>query len=123
MGAGIARQFRDRFGNVSELEGQKRKVGEVAVLPANGSYIYNLVTKEKYYQKPTYKALRMSLESMRSHCIEHNIRSVTMPQIGCGCDMLDWSHVSDIIKQVFRNTDITIKVVFYDGSRSYDFLL
>ena len=60
MGAGIALQFRDMMSgeDMKELLSQKRKVGEVAILRPEGreSFVYNLVTKERYYQKPAYES-------------------------------------------------------------------
>ena len=37
-------------------------------------------------------------------------KKIAMPVIGCGLDRLDWSKVSDIIKDVFSDTDIEILV-------------
>ena len=33
-----------------------------------------------------------------------------MPIIGCGLDRLEWSRVSNIIKEIFENDDIEILV-------------
>ena len=35
---------------------------------------------------------------------------IAMPQIGCGLDRLKWKDVSDVIKDVFADTDIEILV-------------
>ena len=62
MGAGIAKQFRNRFGRVEELKRQHKKVGEVAVLRVRDRFIYYLITKKFYYKKPTLFTLKRSLE-------------------------------------------------------------
>ena len=68
------------------------------------------VTKEKYWNKPTYSSLRSSLEAMRDHCNTHKVTKLSMPRIGCGLDGLQWNKVLELIKDVFRETDVKITV-------------
>merc|ERR1712173_453818 len=65
LGKGIAKQFRDKFGRIDELGESGARVGGLAVLKDGKRYVYNLVTKEKYSDKPSYESLRKSLEAMR----------------------------------------------------------
>ena len=109
MGAGIAKIFRYKFGRVDELKKQCINVGNVAILEDNNRFIYYLVTKEKYWQKPTYKTLTSSLNKMKEHCIDNKIKLLSLPLIGCGLDRLKWENVLNIIKNVF-NYDITINI-------------
>lgn len=72
--------------------------------------VFNLITKERYWYKPTYSTMRGALEMMRKLAIENNVHKIAMPVIGCGLDKLQWNKVSEIIKEVFENTDIEILV-------------
>lgn len=110
MGAGIAVQFKKRFQGVKELEAQQKRTGECAVLKRSQKYVYYLITKEKYNQKPTYDSLRKSLLAMKAHCLENGVTSISMPRIGCGLDRLDWDKVEVMIKEVFQDVDICITV-------------
>ncbi|KAI2649818.1 ADP-ribose glycohydrolase OARD1 [Labeo rohita] len=110
MGAGIAVLFKKKFGRVQDLLAQQKKPGECAVLRTSGRFVYYLVTKKKYYQKPTYDILWMSLMSMRDHCVANGVNSISMPRIGCGLDKLKWENVSSIITEVFKDTKISITV-------------
>uniref|UniRef100_A0A3P9NC58 O-acyl-ADP-ribose deacylase 1 n=1 Tax=Poecilia reticulata TaxID=8081 RepID=A0A3P9NC58_POERE len=110
MGAGIAVMFRKRFGEVSTLKEQKKVPGQCAVLTSDRRFIYYLITKQKASQKPTYDSLRGSLEDMKSHCLQNGVKRISIPRIGCGLDRLQWSKVSQILEQVFKETDITITV-------------
>lgn len=88
MGAGIAVQFRRKFGKVQQLKEQNKKVGEVAYLNIDGRYIFYLITKEKYWMKPTMPTLESSLENMKKICVEKEIKKISIPKIGCGLDRL-----------------------------------
>ena len=75
--------------------------------------VVNLVTKEKYYYKPTYQTLKESLVDMKCCYLvnfgEHASK-IAMPKIGCGLDRLKWDDVEHIIKDVFADTDVKILV-------------
>lgn len=110
MGAGIAVLFKKKFGGIDELLAQKQQPGQCAVLRISDRFVYYLVTKKKYNQKPTYDNLRKSLVSMREHCLDHGVNSISMPRIGCGLDKLKWENVASIITEVFQDTKISITV-------------
>ncbi|CAL1606586.1 unnamed protein product [Knipowitschia caucasica] len=110
MGAGIAVRFKKEFGGVAELKGQQKQMGQCAVLKDGRRYVYYLITKTRYYQKPTYDSLKRSLEDMKSHCIANGVSKVSMPRIGCGLDKLAWRRVAEILKEVFESSNISITV-------------
>ena len=72
--------------------------------------MYHLITKVRYSYKPTYKALGLSLEAMKNHVESKNVLRISMPQIGCGLDKLDWTKVQTLIQEIFRHTNIEIIV-------------
>ncbi|XP_051880651.1 ADP-ribose glycohydrolase OARD1-like isoform X1 [Pristis pectinata] len=110
MEAGIAVLFKRKYGCVEELQNQKKKIGDVAVLQKDQRCIYYLITKKLASDKPTYDALQNSLKAMRDHCLDNGILKISMPKIGCGLDNLEWDKVSAIIQEVFKSTDIIITV-------------
>ena len=75
--------------------------------------VFNLITKKYYWGKPTYKTLRKSLEKMKELMIEEGIEHISIPKIGTGLDKLQWSKVEEIIKDVFKDTDIKIDVYYF----------
>lgn len=72
--------------------------------------VFNLVTKERYWMKPTYQSIRTALHEMKWLCREIHVEKIAMPVIGCGLDRLEFSKVSGIIKDVFNDMDIEILV-------------
>ena len=117
MGRGIATHFRDTYGRVGQLRQQDRHVGQTAVLyPASASppAIFYLVTKPRYFHKPTMATLQAALEDMRATCLSHSppITAVAMPRIGCGLDKLNWGEVRDLLLHVFRDDDMSLHIYY-----------
>lgn len=116
MGAGIAKEFAKR-GVKAQLQRnyQNIEVGDCLVSNTTGWRAeLNLITKEKYWQKPTYETMRMALEDAEFLCCEGTMNDenvkLAMPRIGCGLDKLEWSKVKAIIAEVFVDTDVEILV-------------
>lgn len=116
LGAGIAKEFA-RCGVKQQLEflyktntwNYKGYMLVTFMKPYNA--VFNLVTKEKYWHKPTLVAIRQALESAKEYT-DHSLqmRKIAMPKIGCGLDKLKWEDVSEIIKDIFKDTDVEILV-------------
>ena len=111
FGKGIALEFQKRFQMRDKLNKFSKEPWRVpnCILIEN---VFNLVTKEKYWHKPTYDTLKGSLEIMKDMCKIFGVSKVAMPIIGCGLDKLQWSRVSEIIQEVFNNIDIEILVCY-----------
>lgn len=109
MGAGIAVQFRERFGLQVLQEQAKQEALEIGRCYPVGRTL-NLVTKTKFSNKPTYSSFTRAVQSMRDVCVEQEISKLAMPQIGCGLDRLKWDKVSGIIQDTFADTDVEIVV-------------
>lgn len=115
LGAGVAKQIDTVFnmremlnlmwGKISDMDG---KWSAPCCLPCMN--VFNLVTKERYYHKPTLNSLEIALHEMKDYAVEMGVKRIAMPQIGCGLDRLNWSDVSVLIKEVFGDTDIEILV-------------
>ena len=112
LGAGIAKEIDKRFNTRAKLF-YKFPDGFEYYLDENNTNgeciltdrVLNLVTKRKYYDKPTYKSMDQALTMMREVCIHNNITKVAMPTIGCGLDRLSWNRVRDIIINKFSAMD------------------
>jgi O-acetyl-ADP-ribose deacetylase (regulator of RNase III) len=112
MGAGIAVKFQERFRMRRVLLAHHPKVGTCIPFQSN-RIIFNLITKEFYYQKPTLETLTSSLIDMKRQL--SGCEKVAMPTIGCGLDKLKWNQVKSKIMEVFQDTNVEILVVFKGG--------
>lgn len=107
LGAGIAVEFQKRFNLKRSLKDcSSGKYPELITI----NHVMNLVTKEKYWHKPTYESLTTCIRYMRDMCKNCNIKYLAMPRIGCGLDRLQWGKVREIIKEEFKDLDIEIEV-------------
>lgn len=115
MGKGIVIEFNKRFDIKNKLQTKypnfvndyhHYRYGGMALIEGR---VINLITKERYWQKPTYETLRNALNIARIR-LPLDCKKIAMPVIGCGLDRLEWSKVSDIIKDIFSDTDIEILV-------------
>ena len=110
LGAGIAVKFNELYNMRKKLKNTVDYIHDnCAILIDN---VFNLVTKRKYYHKPTYASLRESLEDMIETIETLEIEKIAMPMIGCGLDKLDWDIVKEIIEDVFEDIDIEILVCY-----------
>lgn len=116
MGKGIVVEFNKRFDLKRKLQSKypdylnqythKRISGDCLL----EGKVFNLITKERYFNKPTIITMRLALEKMKQICLENDIKKIAMPVIGCGLDRLNWNDVSEQIKSVFTDTDVEILV-------------
>ena len=116
MGKGIVVEFNRRVDMKNKLRAhypdyldqwQREKKRSGCILAGR---VFNLITKERYFQKPTYETLRGALECMKALCVQKGVRRAAMPVIGCGLDRLAWEQVSAVIQDVFSDTGIEILV-------------
>ena len=76
-----------------------------------GWKVANLVTKYRYYHKPTYKTVKDALHDLKKHLSDFpEVKKLGMPLIGCGLDKLQWEKVREIIEGQFGDTDYEITV-------------
>lgn len=116
LGAGIAVMFNDTY-NMREKLKKFYPVGKdidtvgMALLVDN---VFNLVTKERSYQKPTYETLELALRDMKNQLEKIGATYLAMPEIGYGLDRLSWNKVKTIIVDIFKETDIKILICHWN---------
>ena len=111
MSAGIARSFKRKFPyNFPESTNSPLFVQQVG-----DRSIYHLVTKKRFFQKPTYDSLRQSLEAMTNHANKQKVTQISMPKAGCGLDRLEWYKVERLIREICAQSNLTITV--YDQNK------
>ena len=111
LGAGIFRSIRRRFpSQYPDEEAIASKVIWPQWIPESQHFVYHLITKARFFHKPTYKAFRASLEATQRHAESNNVQRISLPQKWCSLDKLDWQKVRKLIHEVFQPTSIDVTV-------------
>lgn len=127
LGAGIAVEFNKRFDERRLLKEKYPTFMDIYhklnLLGKNGTCILegrvcNLVTKERYFHKPTLYSMRDALLNMKKKVPKDAL--LCMPTIGAGLDRLSWKDVSDLIREVFEDTDVSVCVYVFEKKREQD---
>ena len=111
MGKGIALIFRNTFKEIDNLKSQNKGLYEVAYIKVDDRYIFYMITKERYYYKPTYNSLKNTLIELKRLCVELKVKEIAMPRIGCGLDRLEWVRVKRMLFEIFKD-DIDIEIFY-----------
>ena len=73
-------------------------------------YIYNLVAKESFCDKPNLSALSKTLEAIKSHASMNGVPTIAIPKLGCGLDQMNWQEVVKLLQDIFTYADVQIVV-------------
>ncbi|OLS32627.1 MAG: hypothetical protein HeimAB125_06950 [Candidatus Heimdallarchaeota archaeon AB_125] len=114
MGGGIAVPFNKKFDLKEQFRQIKKENPSVLDHPTCIllGRVFNLITKNLVFHKPTYETMKQALERMREICVEKSIKKLAMPKVGSGIDKLEWNKVRDIIHEVFSDSEIEILVCY-----------
>lgn len=135
-GAGIAVEFNNRLNMKNKLLNNFPHKGYVYFTNSDGTgaevfiptaliqdRVFNLITKERVWERPTYQDLTIALNFMRLKIIEmlkegnSDVNKIALPLIGCGIDGLEWKTVRKAIKEVFGDMDIEIVVCYLERDK------
>ena len=104
MGAGLAKQFRDRHPALAERYKFAAQRGELRIGVVTGerssvarrNYIF-FPTKDQWWFPSKLSYISQGLIALRQYVSESPIRSIALPALGCGLGELDFYHVKEQI--------------------------
>ena len=64
-------------------------------------YIYNLVIKETFYDKPNLSTLCKTLQALKIHASMNGVSTIAIPKLGCGLDQMNWQEVVKPLRDIF----------------------
>ena len=116
MGAGLAKQFKQRYPGVAyqyEIDcraGQVR-TGQVNVYPTYGPrYIINFPTKRHWQNPSKIEYIESGLKSLDGALAERGISSVAIPALGAGLGGLDWTEVEKLIRSELTGESLSVEL-------------
>ena len=116
MSVGLAAACVSRFGR-PPLPHPPPRVGDVIVQRTAGPTVVHLVTKLKFFHKPShadvYTALDRAVVAIRAMTM---VRCVRVPRLACGVDGLRWLDVGPVALQKLRSLPLR-EIRVYDAER------
>ena len=80
-------------------------------------YIFNLVTRERFSDKPNLSTLSKTLEEMKIHANTKGVSTIAIPKLRCGLDRMNWLEVVKLLCDIFAYADVQIVVYTLEESR------
>ena len=121
MGKGLALQFKDKFPENfahyrDACNSDGVSVGKMFVWrdhnPPN-KYVINFPTKRHWRDNSQYIFISMGLVDLVRVVRDLDIKSIVIPQLGCGLGGLDWQIVKPLIVDAFKDME-SVEVSIYD---------
>lgn len=118
MGAGIAKQFKEKFPEMFDkykkaCQQGEVKLGKMHVVPVETEvgkkYIVNFPTLEHWTDKSKLSDIETGLEDLVRVVKEKEIKSIAIPPLGCGVGGLQWEDVRKLTEEAFAGlADVTV---------------
>lgn len=117
MGAGIAKQFNQKYAGAKEYLRREFPIdsefgASIGMAIVHSNVVY-LVTKHRYFEKPTYDSMQDALHNLRRAVREMCIHQLAIPKLGCGLDKLNWEVVKKMIETTFENDEDLVITICY----------
>lgn len=100
MGAGVAKEAKDKFKGLATLLGSliKKKGNNVFMLP--GEKIFSYPTKHNWFEDSDLQLIEKSAKQLIKYINEYKIPRVYLPRPGCGNGKLKWKDVKPVIENI-----------------------
>ena len=111
LAAGIVKQVREAFPTTYPEFGSKASKEKIyAQQISPNRFIYHLIVKRRFWNKPTYSPLRATLEAMLQHAQKHKVQRISIPRLSTGLAKLNWWKVKRIITDILRESPVKVTV-------------
>ncbi|KAG8320312.1 purine nucleoside metabolic process [Homalodisca vitripennis] len=112
MTAGVAVVFRKKFGRPKTTDYVNNSL--TCQIWINGATIYSLVTKPRYFGKPTTDSYDESFEQLKEDFKNKGLKTLICSPIGCVRDLIDLEHFAKNIVEFHLCTGATIGIISTD---------
>lgn len=117
MGAGLAKQFKEKFPeNYKSYKlacvTKKLRPGGIHIFEETGTNIINAATKKHWRLPSNTEYVRNCVQNIRDLIIDQNVKSIAIPALGCGLGGLDWPTVKNILEENLKDlTSVEIYII------------
>lgn len=119
MGKGIAYQFKLKFPKNNDVyvdacrKGEFRP-GDILVHSESDKIIVNFPTKDTWRRKSEYDYITSGLKRLVEVIKEQDIKSISIPPLGCGNGGLDWERVKQLLVEYMTPISDDCEVTIYE---------
>ena len=115
MGAGLAKEFKERYPKMyreyrKKCENNKLKIGKLFVFRTINRLIINFPTKIHWKNSSKLEWIEAGLKYFVKNYKKWNIASVAFPQLGTSHGKLDWNNVRPLMENYLNSLDIDVEI-------------
>lgn len=104
MGAGVAKQCRDRYEKIDIVFGALINRNGICVQAYMPQKLILFPTKNHWRHRSTYELIEKSTMELANHCDKYpGFDNIVMPRVGCGLGGLEWPIVRGILERYLDN--------------------
>lgn len=111
MTAGVAVVFREHFGRPTFQHCLNKHL--TLQCQENSAAVFSLVTKERYFGKPTKEDYDKAFYQLAQHFVRRRLKHLICSPIGCVRDQIEPSHFMNNLKKFEKFTGAQITIVSY----------
>jgi len=119
MGAGLALQFKQRYPNMFKVykaacNKKEVVVGKMWLWKTDDKLIVNFPTKNHWRNPSEVFYIKEGLVDLQCIIVEHNLKSLGLPALGCNLGKLRWDVVKSLIEEWYISLPNDFKLVVYE---------
>lgn len=124
MGKGIAYQFKLNFPEnnkdyVKTCNSGDLAIGKIHHFKEKDKWIFNFPTKDEWRRKSKIEYIEAGLPRLIELVHSLDIKSISIPPLGCGNGGLKWVEVRDVIIAHLKPISNSVYIYIYEPSHSY----
>jgi O-acetyl-ADP-ribose deacetylase (regulator of RNase III) len=120
MGKGLALAFKKNYPYMfidykKNCDNNTLLIGKLHFFYENNKVICNFPTKKRWVDNSKLEYIELGLIELRKQILEQEIKSITIPKLGCGLGNLEWKDVCNLIITNLDNLDCKIIIIGEKG--------
>ena len=113
LGAGVARELNQKLNFRNQILAVQRSMPGLVVTYGQRT-VLNLLTKWRYFDKPTLNNFKQALLALRNFVLLHNVQEIATVRLGTGLDRLALDDVLEALATIFYDVNVRVYMYYLD---------
>lgn len=100
----------ETFSHILDLKNQHLEIGDIKLFKENNRIVYYTIYKNHHWETVSYENIYNTLITLRNYLKETKTSYISIPTFRNNFDTLKWSKIRLMLRFIFKNTDINIKI-------------